>query len=489
MVASIDGLHGTSLGYNASMDSCSLILGRRVTGGGGQMPNSMAMAVSPLTNQLSGAGYAYDVLGNLVTMPAADGVGTVSMTYLDQGHIGTLTDAAGVVWKYYYDADGKRRIKVKTAGGAATEPDGQGGVRLVADRSYYFYEGEDLICQQDVGALVQDESQYEPKFLLLDHLGSTRAELVFTESGGVFSPVIQEYYDLMPYGEVIDPPTTQESVLFTGKSRDQESGLDFFGARFYTNQTARWNSPDIPFKDNRLEDPSSWNLYNYVRNNPISNIDPNGQEKRTSANFDSATRRMHVFVAFSKEQMKVVAEVDRSIVVAEPPKFDRLLNSNKDVGVALYTEGDVNGANWASAIGESGAIAIMVNHGSGPNPGAIPFVADGLRFPGFDSDASGGVDVKASTIGIFTCDSKSMLTDFKFGGIAVGVDSGANGGTTSDALGRAGFNFSMSLLKGRSIDTAVAAANLGLDTPNGFPRDNANIGDRVIRLMNQPEKK
>ncbi|HNR40116.1 MAG TPA: hypothetical protein PKN61_13865, partial [Acidobacteriota bacterium] len=59
----------------------------------------------------------------------ADGVGTVSMTYLDQGHIGTLTDAAGAVWKYYYDSDGKRRIKVKTAGGAATEPDSQGGVR------------------------------------------------------------------------------------------------------------------------------------------------------------------------------------------------------------------------------------------------------------------------------------------------------------------------------------------------------------------------
>jgi hypothetical protein len=43
-----------------------------------------------------------------------------------------------------------------------------------------------------------DESVYEPKFLLLDHLGSTRAELVFAESGGTFSPVIQEYYDLMP---------------------------------------------------------------------------------------------------------------------------------------------------------------------------------------------------------------------------------------------------------------------------------------------------
>jgi len=140
--------------YTYAMDEFGNITARTwAAGGGGQMPNSKAMAVSPLTNQLSGAGYYYDVLGNLVTMPAADSVGTVSMSYLDQGHIGTLTDAAGGIWKYYYDADGKRRIKVRTTGGAATEPDGQGGVRLVADRSYYFYEGEDLICQQDVGGL------------------------------------------------------------------------------------------------------------------------------------------------------------------------------------------------------------------------------------------------------------------------------------------------------------------------------------------------
>ncbi|HOD98959.1 MAG TPA: RHS repeat-associated core domain-containing protein, partial [Syntrophales bacterium] len=184
----------------------------------------------------------------------------------------------------YYDADGKRRIKVKTAGGAATEPDGQGGVRLVADRSFYFYEGEDLICQQDVGALVAripgtddiDESVYGPKFLLLDHLGSTRAELVFTESGGVFSPVIQEYYDLMPYGEVITPPSTQESVLFTGKFRDTESGLDYFGPRGFNPNLYRWLSPDQPFADSMTDNPQSWNLYAYCRGNPIVRIDITG---------------------------------------------------------------------------------------------------------------------------------------------------------------------------------------------------------------------
>jgi len=245
---------------------------------GGQMPMTLSLAVSRGTNQLTGDGYFHDVLGNLVTMPAADGVGTVSMTYLDQGHIGTLTDAAGAVWKYYYDSDGKRRIKVKTAGGAATEPDGQGGVRLVADRSYYFYEGEDLICQQDVGALVQDDSQYEPKFLLLDHLGSTRAELVFDPVS--LAPQIQEYYDLMPYGEVIDPPTTQESVLFTGKPRDLESALDYLGARYYISNSFRWTSPDDIFADTDLTRPISWNKFNYSRNNPVRYVDKNGREVR-----------------------------------------------------------------------------------------------------------------------------------------------------------------------------------------------------------------
>jgi len=152
MIASDIGLDDLSLGYNAPMDSCSLILGRGVTGGGGDLPSSLALVVDRGSNRLGGAGYYHDVLGNLVQMPAPDSQDSLFMSCLDQGHIGTLTDAAGVVWKYYSDADGKWRIKVKAAGGAATEPDGQGGVRLVADRSFYFYEGEDLICQQDAGA-------------------------------------------------------------------------------------------------------------------------------------------------------------------------------------------------------------------------------------------------------------------------------------------------------------------------------------------------
>ena len=67
----------------------------------------------------------------------------------------------------------------------------------------------------------------------------------------------------------------------TGKERDSETGLDYFGARFYGSNMGRFLTPDwsaapmpVPYAD--LNDPQSLNLYGYVRNNPINRTDPNG---------------------------------------------------------------------------------------------------------------------------------------------------------------------------------------------------------------------
>ena len=64
---------------------------------------------------------------------------------------------------------------------------------------------------------------------------------------------------------------------FTGKERDTESGNDYFGARYYASSMGRWMSPDKPFADQHASNPQSWNLYSYVRNNPLISIDDNGQ--------------------------------------------------------------------------------------------------------------------------------------------------------------------------------------------------------------------
>ncbi len=68
---------------------------------------------------------------------------------------------------------------------------------------------------------------------------------------------------------------------FTGKERDAESGLDYFGARYYGSALGRFTSPDwsakpMPVPYAALGDPQSLNLYAYVRNNPLSRADADG---------------------------------------------------------------------------------------------------------------------------------------------------------------------------------------------------------------------
>lgn len=53
-------------------------------------------------------------------------------------------------------------------------------------------------------------------------------------------------------------------------------GLDYFGARYFSGAQGRFTSADQPFVDQNPEDPQSWNLYSYGRNNPLRYVDPLG---------------------------------------------------------------------------------------------------------------------------------------------------------------------------------------------------------------------
>jgi RHS repeat-associated protein len=71
----------------------------------------------------------------------------------------------------------------------------------------------------------------------------------------------------------------KSSCQFTGKERDAETGLDYFGARYYSGAQGRFSSPDpITILPERLLDPQQLNLYAYVRNNPLKLIDPTGMK-------------------------------------------------------------------------------------------------------------------------------------------------------------------------------------------------------------------
>jgi RHS repeat-associated protein len=67
--------------------------------------------------------------------------------------------------------------------------------------------------------------------------------------------------------------TSGNTYEFTGKERHSESGLDDFGARYYSSQYGRFMIPDwaakataVPYAD--FGNPQTLNLYAIERNNP-----------------------------------------------------------------------------------------------------------------------------------------------------------------------------------------------------------------------------
>lgn len=110
-------------------------------------------------------------------------------------------------------------------------------------------------------------------YYLSDHLNSTS---IIVSAGGT----VEEESDYYPFGteSIITGPGVNE-LKFTGKRRDTESQLDYFGARYYGNSSGRFTATDPKIlSKQRLFDPQQWNMYSYVRNNPLIFVDPDGRE-------------------------------------------------------------------------------------------------------------------------------------------------------------------------------------------------------------------
>ena len=130
----------------------------------------------------------------------------------------------------------------------------------------------------------------EIEFYLYDHLGNTRVVYEHTYAGGGLAELVINYAaDYFSYGKILreyvntntgDP----EKFLTTQHERDQETGLDYRGARFYDSDIARFLSLD-PLASKF----PSWSTYNYVMGNPIALIDPNGKAPKPPMHYNYLT--------------------------------------------------------------------------------------------------------------------------------------------------------------------------------------------------------
>jgi len=135
--------------------------------------------------------------------------------------------------------------------------------QLVRD---YIYFGGQLVAEYR-----QDIQNFY--YYASDQINSTR--IVTNSAGNVVYSAAHE-----PYGGIQKTwgvSTYDPELKFSGKPRDSESELDYFGARYYDRAQYRFISVDPETNPwARANNPQLWNLYVYCRNNPIAFFDPDG---------------------------------------------------------------------------------------------------------------------------------------------------------------------------------------------------------------------
>jgi RHS repeat-associated protein len=125
----------------------------------------------------------------------------------------------------------------------------------------------------------------ETFWLVTDHLGTPR--MIIDRTGSLAGV---KRHDYLPFGEElwagVGGRTSEQGYSridnvrqrFTGQERDDETGLDFFGARYDSASLGRFTSPDPENAGADVSDPQSWNGYAYARNSPLKYVDPDGRK-------------------------------------------------------------------------------------------------------------------------------------------------------------------------------------------------------------------
>ncbi len=153
-----------------------------------------------------------------------------------------------------------------------------------------------------------------------DHLGSS--SLVTNADGAV-----TQHVEYVPFGEVFIEErnsTWNTPYLFNAKELDEETGLYYYGARYYDPKTSVWISVD-PL----AEDFTGVGSYVYCYNNPVEYIDPDGRSPK-----GKAIKRLvkKIIKAFGDDGVKQAAKTTKGdFKPVSRVHAEKLLKENKSV--------------------------------------------------------------------------------------------------------------------------------------------------------------
>lgn len=156
--------------------------------------------------------------------------------------------------------------------------------------------------------------------------------------------------------------------FLTLKERDVETGLDYFGARYYASTQGRFTTTDPAyFQFMMVIDPQRFNLYGYARNNPLKWIDPNGEKLYLRGDNDWLRTNVLYEMAGGQEQFDQYFEIKDGQVVLR----DGVDISNASEGIQELA-GLVNAAeNYVYFAGSDGGAAADLFKGTRDDKGKL----------------------------------------------------------------------------------------------------------------------
>jgi len=246
--------------------------------GGGSTNRLAATSVPAPVNSVS---YTHDVHGNMTAMPH---MAAITYTPFDQMQ---TAEIATVDAYYVYDSSGQRvRKVVDTSSNLIKERIYLGGYEIYREwvsaavelerQTLHVMDGVQRIAMVETktreGGTVIGTPTPRLRFQLGNHLGSATLEV--TETGAVIS-----YEEYTPYGVAAyrssngSVDVSARRYRYTGKERDEETGLYQNGARYLAAWLGRWTSADP------IGMQAGLNLYQYCRGSPINYVDPSGTQE------------------------------------------------------------------------------------------------------------------------------------------------------------------------------------------------------------------
>jgi RHS repeat-associated protein len=247
---------------------------------------------------------------------------TTLMTQVASGSAGTVIDGAG------YSTAGNAPFPFAGLNGTSGST-GNGPKAylnwLVFDRNYILKtggyvkmsdvakeNGSDIAHEKLSSQLIIKEPGYV--YVYLSNEETTPLDVYFDDVAitQVKGPLIQQQ-DYDPFGltfnEYISEEAALNSFLYNGKELQRDFDLNWYdyGARMYDAALGRWHMIDP-----KAEKYRSWSPYNYVMNNPVKFVDPDGREVGHYSDSYTPDYDTH-----NKDLMKATPEGNRIVTEAE----------------------------------------------------------------------------------------------------------------------------------------------------------------------------